>query len=51
MIMVSQYLPVAYAALREGTISNDPVELTMAHVMATLDVYLKATEGGENSNA
>jgi len=49
--LVSQYLPVAYAALREGTITNDPVELVMAHVMATLDVYLKATEGGENSNA
>lgn len=49
--LVSQYLPVAYAALREGTISNDPVELTMAHVMATLDIYLKATDAGENGNA
>ncbi|MEL7691140.1 D-tagatose-bisphosphate aldolase, class II, non-catalytic subunit [Citromicrobium bathyomarinum] len=49
--LVSQYLPVAYAELRAGTLTNDPTELVMAHVMTTLDTYLKATDAGENRNA
>lgn len=49
--LVSQYLPHAYAALREGTITNDPAELAMAQVMATLDIYLQATDAGDHGNA
>jgi D-tagatose-1,6-bisphosphate aldolase subunit GatZ/KbaZ len=37
--LVSQYLPIAYAALRAGRIANDPAELVMAHIAATLDAY------------
>ncbi|WP_375286646.1 D-tagatose-bisphosphate aldolase, class II, non-catalytic subunit [Sphingomonas sp.] len=37
--LVSQYLPIAYAALRAGRITNDPAELVMAHITATLDAY------------
>lgn len=37
--LVSQYLPLAYAALRSGQTSLDPAELVMAHVGATLDAY------------
>ncbi|MCP9222614.1 D-tagatose-bisphosphate aldolase, class II, non-catalytic subunit [Erythrobacter sp. LQ02-29] len=49
--LISQYLPQSYAELREGTITNDPAELVMAHVMTTLDTYLKATDAGDRSNA
>lgn len=49
--LVSQYLPHAYVALRKGTITNDPAELAMAQVMATLDVYLQASDAGENGDA
>jgi len=37
--LVSQYLPLAYAAVRAGDFSLDPAELVMAHVCATLDAY------------
>ncbi len=37
--LVSQYLPLAYAAVRAGRASLDPAELVMAHVGATLDAY------------
>jgi D-tagatose-1,6-bisphosphate aldolase subunit GatZ/KbaZ len=37
--LVSQYLPLAYAAVRLGQTSLDPAELVMAHVGATLDAY------------
>lgn len=51
LTLVSQYLPNAYMALRDGTITNDPAELAMAQVMATLDIYLQATDAGEHGNA
>jgi D-tagatose-1,6-bisphosphate aldolase subunit GatZ/KbaZ len=41
--LISQYLPVAYAALREGLISGGPAELAMAHVDMVLDDYHAAT--------
>lgn len=44
--LLSQHLPYAYIALREGAVSNDPSELVMAHIMATLEIYLKATSSG-----
>ena len=37
--LLSQYLPLAYAALRAGAATRDPVDLVMAHVAATLDAY------------
>lgn len=39
LALVSQYLPLAYAAVRAGRASLDPAELVMAHVAATLDAY------------
>ena len=37
--LLSQYLPTAYAAVRDGRATLDPSELVMAHVAATLDAY------------
>jgi len=37
--LVSQYLPLAYAAARSGQATLDPAELIFAHVGATLDAY------------
>lgn len=37
--LVSQHLPLAYAAVRAGTASLDPADLVMAHIAATLDAY------------
>ena len=37
--LLSQYLPVAYAALRDGAATLDPTDLVMAHIDATLDAY------------
>jgi D-tagatose-1,6-bisphosphate aldolase subunit GatZ/KbaZ len=37
--LVSQYLPLAYAAARSGQASLDPAELAIAHIGATLDAY------------
>jgi len=37
--LVSQYLPLAYAALRSGEATLDPADLVMAHVAATLEAY------------
>jgi D-tagatose-1,6-bisphosphate aldolase subunit GatZ/KbaZ len=41
--LISQYLPIAHAALRAGLIDNRPAELAMAHVWAVLDAYHAAT--------
>jgi D-tagatose-1,6-bisphosphate aldolase subunit GatZ/KbaZ len=37
--LISQYLPIAHAAVRDGLISGGPQELTIAHVWAVLDGY------------
>ncbi|HEU4959298.1 MAG TPA: D-tagatose-bisphosphate aldolase, class II, non-catalytic subunit [Sphingomonas sp.] len=37
--LVSQYLPIAFAAHRAGRASLDPVDLVIAHIGATLDAY------------
>ena len=37
--LISQYLPLAYAALRAGEATADPATLVMAHIAATLDAY------------
>lgn len=40
--LLSQYLPIAYAAVRAGTATMDPVDLIVAHIGATLDAYYGA---------
>lgn len=45
--LVSQYLPLAYAAVRAGTATLDPADLAMAHIGATLDAY----HGASHPNA
>jgi len=40
--LVSQYLPIAFAAHRAGRITLDPVDLVIAHIGATLDAYYGA---------
>jgi D-tagatose-1,6-bisphosphate aldolase subunit GatZ/KbaZ len=37
--LLSQYLPLAYAAVRTGRATVDPVDLVVAHIGATLDAY------------
>jgi D-tagatose-1,6-bisphosphate aldolase subunit GatZ/KbaZ len=37
--LLSQYLPVAYAAVRAGTATLDPIDLIVAQIAATLDAY------------
>jgi D-tagatose-1,6-bisphosphate aldolase subunit GatZ/KbaZ len=41
--LVSQYLPIAHAAVRDGSIGSGPAELAMAHVWGVLDHYHAAT--------
>lgn len=47
--LISQYLPIAYAALRDGLIDNDPAQFAMAHVWAVLDDYHAAAMPGKGS--
>jgi D-tagatose-1,6-bisphosphate aldolase subunit GatZ/KbaZ len=37
--LISQYLPIAHAAMRDGLIGGSPAELAMAHVWAVLVGY------------
>jgi D-tagatose-1,6-bisphosphate aldolase subunit GatZ/KbaZ len=37
--LISQHLPLALQALRQGTATRDPLSLAMAHVSAVLDDY------------
>lgn len=39
LALLSQYLPAAYAAVRAGEATQDPVDLVIAHIGATLDLY------------
>ncbi|MDP5277532.1 D-tagatose-bisphosphate aldolase, class II, non-catalytic subunit [Sphingomonas sp. DG1-23] len=39
LALVSQYLPLAYAAVRSGQAALDPAELVIAHIGAALDAY------------
>jgi D-tagatose-1,6-bisphosphate aldolase subunit GatZ/KbaZ len=43
--LISQYLPLAHAALRDGRIGGSPAELAMAHLSAVLDDYHAACNG------
>ena len=40
--LISQYLPLAHAAMREGQISAAPADLVVAHVWSVLDAYYAA---------
>ncbi len=42
LALVSQYLPIAFAAYRAGRATLDPADLVIAHVSATLDDYYGA---------
>jgi D-tagatose-1,6-bisphosphate aldolase subunit GatZ/KbaZ len=42
--LISQYLPVAYAAMRDGATGRTPADLAMANVGAVLDQYQAAVE-------
>jgi D-tagatose-1,6-bisphosphate aldolase subunit GatZ/KbaZ len=37
--LLSQHLPLALLAVREGAATRDPLSLSMAHVSAVLDDY------------
>lgn len=41
--LISQYLPIAHVAVRDGLIGSSPAELAMAHVWSVLDGYHAAT--------
>jgi tagatose-1,6-bisphosphate aldolase non-catalytic subunit AgaZ/GatZ len=43
--LISQYLPIARVAVRDGLIGGSTAELAMAHVWAVLDGYHAATSG------
>jgi D-tagatose-1,6-bisphosphate aldolase subunit GatZ/KbaZ len=47
--LISQHLPLAHAALREGLIGRGPAELAIAHVCAVLDDYQRATAGHQRT--
>jgi D-tagatose-1,6-bisphosphate aldolase subunit GatZ/KbaZ len=47
--LISQYLPIAHAALRDGRIGDSPAELAIAHVWTVLDRYCAATSEGQPS--
>ena len=40
--LISQYLPIAHAAVRDGLIGGNAVELIMAHIWSVLDDYQAA---------
>lgn len=47
LAMISQHLPLAYAAVRKGESGSDPADLVMAHVAAVLDAYHGACHPNE----
>lgn len=44
--LLSQYLPDEYTAVREGNISESPVELILHRISGVLNIYHNATNGG-----
>jgi D-tagatose-1,6-bisphosphate aldolase subunit GatZ/KbaZ len=45
--LISQHLPIAHAALRDGWIGGSPAELAIAHVCAVLDGYHAAVSSAK----
>jgi D-tagatose-1,6-bisphosphate aldolase subunit GatZ/KbaZ len=48
--LISQYLPIAHAALKDGLIDGSPAELVMAHIRAVLDGYHAAVTPAGDRN-
>jgi D-tagatose-1,6-bisphosphate aldolase subunit GatZ/KbaZ len=48
--LISQYLPIAHAAVRDGRIRSGPAELAMAHVRAVLDGYHAAVSPAKKAH-
>ena len=42
LALISQYLPDAYAAIRNAGLTPSPANLVIAHIGATLDAYRAA---------
>ena len=49
LTLLSQYLPVQYAAVREGALANDPRELVLDAVAQVLEDYASACRRGARS--
>jgi D-tagatose-1,6-bisphosphate aldolase subunit GatZ/KbaZ len=49
LALVSQYMPIAHAAVSEGLIGSSPAELAVAHVWAVLDGYHAAASLGKKA--
>jgi D-tagatose-1,6-bisphosphate aldolase subunit GatZ/KbaZ len=47
LTLISQYLPVQYAAIREGRLANDPRELVLDGVEQVLRHYDHACRGAQ----
>ena len=49
MTLISQYLPLQYAAIREGRLNNDPRELVLDAVVQVLGHYDRACRPAERA--
>ena len=45
--LLSQFMPIQYTKVREGELSDDPVELLEDRIVNTIDEYLYATHQRE----
>lgn len=45
--LLSQFMPIAYTKVREGTLTNDPISIIKDRVGYTVDEYLYATRQNE----
>ena len=45
--LLSQFMPIQYTKVREGSLKNDPKELVLDRVGNTIDEYLYATHQRE----
>jgi D-tagatose-1,6-bisphosphate aldolase subunit GatZ/KbaZ len=48
--LISQYLPIAHAAVRDGLIGGSPAELAIAHIWAVLDGYHAAASPAKGAH-
>jgi D-tagatose-1,6-bisphosphate aldolase subunit GatZ/KbaZ len=51
MTLLNQYLPLQYAAVREGALANDPRELVLDAVAQVLEDYAKACDPATHERA
>jgi D-tagatose-1,6-bisphosphate aldolase subunit GatZ/KbaZ len=51
LTLISQYLPLQYAAIRDGSLRNDPRDLVLAGVEHVLLAYDRACHPGRNGGA